>query len=181
MLYVLADGGYLYALAHPVPGDARARPAHDRRAGRRLPRSEAGVAAVSQKARRPGADAAYWAARLRSALDPRDGRIFERSIGGLRVLDFAEDEARRLGGARVGTEHVLLGVLKFGYRNAHILSLLGVSLEATRQAVMGHRGGLLREAPHCLIRPRPLACPPQRRRRPIGRSRLGRRRSSATP
>ncbi|HEX2036031.1 MAG TPA: Clp protease N-terminal domain-containing protein, partial [Chloroflexota bacterium] len=51
------------------------------------------------------------------------------SIGGLRVLDFAEDEARRLGEVRIGTEHVLLGVLKFGYRNAHILSLLAGLLE----------------------------------------------------
>jgi ATP-dependent Clp protease ATP-binding subunit ClpA len=51
------------------------------------------------------------------------------------VLDLAEEEAQRLGHARIGSEDLLLGILGFGYRNAQILTALGVELEAARAAV----------------------------------------------
>jgi ATP-dependent Clp protease ATP-binding subunit ClpA len=53
-----------------------------------------------------------------------------------RVLDLAQEEARRLSGGRIGTEHILLGLVR--ERDgiaAEALETLGISLEAIRQQV----------------------------------------------
>ncbi len=53
-----------------------------------------------------------------------------------RVLDLAQEEARRLCGGRIGTEHILLGLVqeRDGIA-AEALEALGISLEAIRQQV----------------------------------------------
>ena len=52
------------------------------------------------------------------------------------VLDFAQEEARELRHNYVGTEHLLLGLLREGESIAyHVLHSLGVELEAVRRAV----------------------------------------------
>ncbi|MGE5654355.1 MAG: ATP-dependent Clp protease ATP-binding subunit [Bacillota bacterium] len=59
-----------------------------------------------------------------------------------RVLELAFDEARRLGHNYVGTEHLLLGLIREGEGvAARVLQNLGVSLDNARMAVMGLLGG----------------------------------------
>jgi len=51
-------------------------------------------------------------------------------------LRFAEEEARRLGAAYVGTEHVLLGLMRDPEGvGARVLRKLGISLERVHSAV----------------------------------------------
>ena len=54
-----------------------------------------------------------------------------------KVIELAIDEARRLGHSHVGTEHLLLGLVREGEGIASgVLESLGVSLEAMRKKVM---------------------------------------------
>ncbi len=55
-----------------------------------------------------------------------------------RVIDLAYDEARKLNNNYIGTEHLLLGLIREGDGLAgRVLAKLGVDLERTRQAVIG--------------------------------------------
>ena len=46
------------------------------------------------------------------------------------------DEARKLGHSYVGTEHILLGLIREGEGAARVLNNLGVSLNKARQQVL---------------------------------------------
>ena len=65
------------------------------------------------------------------------GHVFERFTDrARRVLTFAQEEARLLNHSFIGTEHILLGVLREGEGlGAVALRELGVSLEDTREQV----------------------------------------------
>jgi len=68
-----------------------------------------------------------------------------------RVLELAQDEARRMGVNYVGTEHILLGLLREGEGVAYrILTNLGISADKVRTQViriLGGQGGMQQEAP----------------------------------
>src|SRR5438477_12008047 len=54
-----------------------------------------------------------------------------------RVIDLAYDEARQLNNNYIGTEHLLLGLIREGEGlAARVLDKLGVNLENTRKVVM---------------------------------------------
>jgi ATP-dependent Clp protease ATP-binding subunit ClpA len=58
------------------------------------------------------------------------------SVAARRAVRVARQEAARLGGDEVGTEHLLLGMLQCGDdQTVNLLRRLGVTLEATRDAV----------------------------------------------
>jgi len=58
-----------------------------------------------------------------------------------RAVKYAQDEARRMGSSTVGTEHVLLGLVREGEGvAARVLELLGVSLGRLRAEVAQHAG-----------------------------------------
>ena len=60
---------------------------------------------------------------------------------GKEILAFAGDEAKRLGALKIGTEHVLLGLLREDdILAARILQNLGLSLSKTRQMVFKKMG-----------------------------------------
>jgi len=65
------------------------------------------------------------------------GEVFERFTDrARRVLTFAQDEARLLNHSFIGTEHILLGLLREGDGvGAQTLRSLGISLEAVREKV----------------------------------------------
>jgi ATP-dependent Clp protease ATP-binding subunit ClpB len=65
------------------------------------------------------------------ALDPRAKRVLER----------AEEEARRLGDEYVSTEHLLLGVLEAGGEAQQLLERHGATREAVLGALQSLRGG----------------------------------------
>lgn len=57
-----------------------------------------------------------------------------------RVIDMAYDEARNLNNNFIGTEHLLLGLIREGEGLAgRVLAKLGVRLDLTRQTVMAHQ------------------------------------------
>ncbi len=59
------------------------------------------------------------------------------TLGTKRVIDFAIEEARALGHAHIGTEHVLLGLIKEGRGlGAQALLALGLTLEDVRRCVV---------------------------------------------
>lgn len=59
-----------------------------------------------------------------------------------RVIDFAYDEARLMGDSTIGTEHLLLGLLRGSEGLAgRVLSQMGVDLERARMAVRAMREG----------------------------------------
>ncbi|HEX5824344.1 MAG TPA: ATP-dependent chaperone ClpB [Candidatus Limnocylindrales bacterium] len=58
-----------------------------------------------------------------------------------RVLELAEDEARRLGDEYVSTEHLLLGVIEAGGEARQLLERHGASREAVLGALQSVRGG----------------------------------------
>jgi len=66
-----------------------------------------------------------------------DGDIWQRFTGpATRVVQYAQEEARKLGGNTVGTEHVLLGLLREGDGiAARVLERLGVSLGRVRSEI----------------------------------------------
>jgi ATP-dependent Clp protease ATP-binding subunit ClpA len=58
------------------------------------------------------------------------------SVGAKRVIDLAYDEARRLENEFIGTEHLLIGMIRDdGGLPASVLSALGVDLDVVRNAV----------------------------------------------
>jgi ATP-dependent Clp protease ATP-binding subunit ClpC len=66
-----------------------------------------------------------------------DGDIWQRFTGpATRVVQYAQEEARKLGGNTVGTEHVLLGLLREGDGiAARVLERLGVSVGRVRSEI----------------------------------------------
>ncbi len=59
-----------------------------------------------------------------------------------RVIDLAYDEARSLNNNYIGTEHLLLGLIREGEGLAgRVLQKLGVDLERTRREVMSLQDG----------------------------------------
>src|SRR5690606_25050162 len=59
-----------------------------------------------------------------------------------RVLELAWDESRQMGHSYVGTEHILLGLIREGEGvAAQVLKNLGVDLEAARKQVFSLLGG----------------------------------------
>jgi ATP-dependent Clp protease ATP-binding subunit ClpC len=71
-----------------------------------------------------------------------DPDIWQRFTGpATRVVQYAQEEARKLGGSTVGTEHVLLGLLREGDGiAARVLERLGVSLGRVRQEIQRQFG-----------------------------------------
>src|SRR5882762_8208061 len=58
-----------------------------------------------------------------------------------KVIEFSVDEARKLGHSHVGTEHILLGIVREGQGIASgVLESLGVSLEQVRHWVIATLG-----------------------------------------
>ena len=69
--------------------------------------------------------------------DGRVGQDVQLTPRAKRVIDLAYDEARQLNNNYIGTEHLLLGLIKEGEGPAaRILAKLGVDLERTRREVM---------------------------------------------
>lgn len=69
--------------------------------------------------------------------DGRIGQEMQLTPRAKRVIDLAYDEARRLNNNYIGTEHLLLGLIREGEGlAARVLAKLGVDLERTRQEVM---------------------------------------------
>ena len=65
-----------------------------------------------------------------------------------KVLDLAYDEARQLNNNHIGTEHLLLGLIREGDGlAARILSKLGVDLLSARREVIAYLGGDVATAP----------------------------------
>jgi len=73
--------------------------------------------------------------------DGVSGRDIQLTPRGKRVIDLAYDEARSLGNKYIGTEHLLLGLVREGEGLAgRVLAKLGVELERTRDAVRALQG-----------------------------------------
>jgi len=69
--------------------------------------------------------------------DGRLGQDMQLTPRAKRVIDLAYDEARQLNNNYIGTEHLLLGLIREGEGVAgRVLSKLGVDLERTRREVM---------------------------------------------
>jgi ATP-dependent Clp protease ATP-binding subunit ClpC len=69
--------------------------------------------------------------------DGRLGQDMQLTPRAKRVIDLAYDEARQLNNNYIGTEHLLLGLIREGEGLAgRVLSKLGVDLEKTRREVM---------------------------------------------
>lgn len=70
--------------------------------------------------------------------DGRMGDNYQLTPRAKRVIDLAYDEARQLNNNYIGTEHLLLGLIREGEGlAARVLAKLGVDLERTRREVMG--------------------------------------------
>jgi len=88
-------------------------------------------------------------ARIRSEVERQvtrgDGRIgqdMQLTPRAKRVIDLAYDEARNLNNNYIGTEHLLLGLIREGEgMAARVLQRLGVDLERTRREVMNLQDG----------------------------------------
>jgi ATP-dependent Clp protease ATP-binding subunit ClpC len=89
--------------------------------------------------------------------DGRLGRDMQLTPRAKRVIDLAYDEARQLNNAYIGTEHLLLGLIREEDGLAgRVLSKLGVSLEQARQEIRSlQEGG---DNPH---QPRPSTYQPR--------------------
>src|SRR5206468_11817599 len=75
-----------------------------------------------------------------------------------KVLEFAMSEARELNHAYVGTEHLLLGVLREEKGiGAQVLTAAGVTLQQARAETMRLRGTEMPSAPTRLLRYTPAA------------------------
>ena len=117
VIYALTADGRLYALRHPNPGETGPR----RRRARQRPQA------------RP--DPPEWSGALPNQLSRSLREIYQASGGVRRAMDYAQAEARRLGHRDIGTEHLLLGILRFGYGLAATPHELGVQLESARDAI----------------------------------------------
>lgn len=74
--------------------------------------------------------------------DGRLGQDMQLTPRAKRVIDLAYDEARQLNNNYIGTEHLLLGLIREGEGLAgRVLAKLGVDLERTRREVMGLQDG----------------------------------------
>ncbi|MCA1596859.1 MAG: hypothetical protein LC772_10610 [Chloroflexi bacterium] len=63
-----------------------------------------------------------------------------------RVLDFAYDEARTTNTNYIGTEHLLLGIIREGHGAAyHTLAKLGIDIVTSRREVQRYLGGVATE------------------------------------
>jgi hypothetical protein len=106
--------------------------------------------------------------RLRDAIEFIIGRGDRPTVGEIgrtprakKVMELAVDEARRLGHSAIGTEHVLLGLMREGGGIAFgVLESLGVNLEAAQLQIMQqlHQKGPEAGAP---ARTWPPAVPPE--------------------
>jgi ATP-dependent Clp protease ATP-binding subunit ClpA len=78
-----------------------------------------------------------------------------------KIIELAIDEARRMGHSHVGTEHLLLGIVREGEGvAARVLESLGVTLEKVRQqviATLGQAGHASRTGPEPLATLRPYS------------------------
>ncbi len=91
--------------------------------------------------------------RVRSAVEFIIGRGDRMIVGEIgltprakKVIELAVDEARRLGHHYIGTEHLLLGLVREGEGiAAGVLESLGVNLEKVRKETIGVLGGLGRQ------------------------------------
>jgi len=89
--------------------------------------------------------------RVRSAVEFIIGRGDRMIVGEIgltprakKVIELAVDEARRLGHHYIGTEHLLLGLVREGEGiAAGVLESLGVNLEKVRKETIGVLGGLV--------------------------------------
>ncbi len=82
--------------------------------------------------------------------DGRIGQDMQLTPRAKRIIDLAYDEARQLSNNYIGTEHILLGLIREGEGLAgRVLAKLGVELERTRREVMalqdGDAGSSIRE------------------------------------
>jgi ATP-dependent Clp protease ATP-binding subunit ClpC len=69
--------------------------------------------------------------------DARPGQEMQLTARAKRVIDLAYDEARQLNNNYIGTEHLLLGLIREGEGlAARVLHKLGVDLERARREVM---------------------------------------------
>src|SRR5438105_1215570 len=69
--------------------------------------------------------------------DGRLGQDMQLTPRAKRVIDLAYDEARQLNNNYIGTEHLLLGLIREGEGLAgRVLNKLGVDLDRTRRAVI---------------------------------------------
>src|SRR6266513_2064496 len=69
--------------------------------------------------------------------DGRPGQDIELTARAKRVIDLAYDEARQLNNNYIGTEHLLLGLIREGEGLAgRVLAKLGVDLERTRREIL---------------------------------------------
>jgi len=74
--------------------------------------------------------------------DGRLGQDMQLTPRAKRVIDLAYDEARQLNNNYIGTEHLLLGLIREAEGLAgRVLAKLGVDLERTRREVMGLQDG----------------------------------------
>jgi ATP-dependent Clp protease ATP-binding subunit ClpB len=94
--------------------------------------------------RRLGVDLPALRGEVAAALSRR-ARIEGGQLGldprARRVVDRAQEEARRLGDEYVSTEHLLLGIQEVGGEGQHLLETHGASREAVLNALQGVRGG----------------------------------------
>ena len=80
--------------------------------------------------------------------DGRLGNEMQLTPRAKRVIDLAYDEARNLNNNYIGTEHLLLGLIREGEGLAgRVLQKLGVDLERTRREVMSLQDGETTAAP----------------------------------
>src|SRR6476659_1819578 len=86
--------------------------------------------------RRIGVDLNDFRGELAAILEKR-----AKIQGGQRALDFAEQEARRLGDEYVSTEHLLLAISEVGGEGRQLLDRHGATREAILNALQSVRGG----------------------------------------
>lgn len=90
-----------------------------------------------------GCDLKQVRSEVTKQLPPGDGRPSQDmslTPRAKRVIDMAYDEARNLNNNFIGTEHLLLGLIREGEGLAgRVLAKLGVRLDLTRQTVMAHQ------------------------------------------
>jgi ATP-dependent Clp protease ATP-binding subunit ClpA len=93
------------------------------------------IGVSKQAAHRRHRDSVARLVKDADAPEPAQGSV-NVSVAARRAVRVARQEAARLGGNEVGTEHLLLGMLQCGdEQTVSLLRRLGVTLEATRDAV----------------------------------------------
>ena len=85
----------------------------------------------------PGIVSELLADQAKAEVDPLAPKAPHFRPRAKRVIDLAYDEARQLNNNYIGTEHLLLGLIREGDGLAgKVLAKLGVDLERTREAVV---------------------------------------------